>query len=60
MIRLVVIHGSNRLSIQWSKWIRVTMSYSSTVDDDQQQQCICNQDVQKYRGFQSLVFREHP
>ena len=55
MIHLVVLYGSDRLSIQWSKWIGVTRSYSSTVDDDQQQQCICIQDTQKYRAFPSLV-----
>ena len=48
---------SDRLSIQWSKWIGVTRSHSSTVDDDQQQQCICIQDTQKYRAFPSLVSR---
>ena len=46
MIHLVVLYGSDRLSIQWSKWIGVTRSYSSTVDDDQQQQYICIQVAQ--------------
>ena len=60
--KIVVLYGSDRLSIQWSKWIGVTRSHSSTVDVDQQQQCICIQDTQKYRAFRllSLVFREHP
>ena len=43
MIHLVVLYGSDRLSIQWSKWIGATRMYSSTVDDDQQQQYICIQ-----------------
>ena len=54
-VKKMVLYRSDRLSIQWSKWIGVTRSYSSTVDDDQQQQCICIQDAQKFKVIRASL-----